>query len=189
MVAGFGVGLAYYGMPLGLSSLPFNLYMSVALNALCDSLSSLILLFVIGKPRRKVSMIGLCLFSGICNVMSIFLRVKGLRMGFELFSFFSNCMAFNDLLVYTMELFPTSIRNSDLSIMQEAILLGGLLGPVMAAVGRKNGFMSYGVFGVTILFCGLFVVWLPETKGTVLCDTVEDEEGKYGVNSNCVDYA
>ncbi|GFP86729.1 organic cation/carnitine transporter 3 [Phtheirospermum japonicum] len=176
-------------MPLGLSSLPFNLYMSVALNALCDSLSSLILLFVIEKLRRKVSVIGFCLFSGICNMMSIFVRVKGLRMGFELFHFFSDCMAFNVLLVYTMELFPTSIRNLALSIMREEILLDGLLDPVMAAVSKKNGFMSYGVFGVTILFCGLFVVWLPETKGTVLCDTVEDEEGKNGFNRNGVDYA
>ncbi|CAA0818528.1 Organic cation/carnitine transporter 3 [Striga hermonthica] len=171
-------------MPLGLGSLHFNLYISVGLNALSGLLSNMALLFVIGRMRRKVFMGGLCLLSGICNLAGVFVGLKGWKIGMELLSFFWACMAFNVLLVYVMEMFPTCVRNSAVSVVREAILLGGFLGPVVVEVGRAtakgNGFIPYGVFGVTILVCGLFVLWLPETKGRVLFDTMEEEENYRG---------
>ncbi|GER48101.1 organic cation/carnitine transporter 3 [Striga asiatica] len=180
-VAGFAVGLAYYGMPLGLGSLHFNLYISVGLNALSGLLSNVALLFVIGRMRRKVLMGGLCLLSGVCNLAGVFVGLKGWKMGMELLSFFWAGMAFNVLLVYVMEMFPTCVRNSAVSVVREAILLGGFLGPVVVDVGPTgNGFFPYGIFGVTILVCGLFVLWLPETKGRVLFDTMDEEEDYRG---------
>ncbi|CAA0836559.1 Organic cation/carnitine transporter 3 [Striga hermonthica] len=169
MVAGFGVGLAYYGMPLGLGSLPVNLYLSVGMNALFGLLSSATLLPMIGRMRRKALMVLLCVLSGVCNMVGVVLVGSNgwLKMGLELLSFFGANMAFDVLLVYVLELFPTCVRNSAVSMVREAILLGGFLGPVVVAAAANvgKGFMSYGVFGVTILTCGLFVVWMPETKG------------------------
>ncbi|CAA0814559.1 Organic cation/carnitine transporter 2 [Striga hermonthica] len=87
-VAGFAVGLAYYGIPLGLGSLHFNLYISVGLNALSGLLSNLTLLFVIGKMRQKVLMGGLCLLSGICNLAGVFVWLKGWKIGMVLLFYF-----------------------------------------------------------------------------------------------------
>ncbi|CAA0835501.1 Organic cation/carnitine transporter 3 [Striga hermonthica] len=181
-VAGFGIGLAYYGMPLGLGSLPVNLYLSVGMNALSGLLSSAALLPVIGRMRRKVLMVGLCVLSGVCNVVGVVLVGPDgwLKMGLELLSFFGAGMAFDVIFVYVLELFPTCVRNSAVSVVREALLLGGFLGPLVVAANREKGFVSYGVFGVTILVCGLFVVWLPETKGRVLYDTMEEEEEETG---------
>ncbi|KAK6154560.1 hypothetical protein DH2020_008808 [Rehmannia glutinosa] len=184
MLVGFSIGMAYYGMPFGLGNLSFNLYLSVTLNALSESLSSSILFFLIGKMTRKGSVVVLALLSGICNVMSVLVKLKGLQMGIELLSFFCACMAFDVLLIYTLELFPTCVRNSAVSMMREATLFGGFIGPLLVEVGRKNGLLSYGLFGTTIILCGLFVVWLPETKGRVLFDTMEEAERKDGEVNN-----
>ncbi|KAL0443109.1 UNVERIFIED_CONTAM: Organic cation/carnitine transporter 3 [Sesamum latifolium] len=179
MVVGFGIGIIYYGMPLGLGNLSFDLYLSVTLNAISEFPASLLTFLLIGKLDRKGSVLGLSLFSGVCSVCCVLVRWKVLQIILELLSFFSACTAFDIVLIYTLELFPTCVRNSAVAMVRQALVLGGALSPVLVAAGRKNGLlMSYGVFGVTISICGLFVVCLPETRGRVLSDTIEEEERK-----------
>lgn len=63
------------------------------------------------------------------------------------------------------------------SLVRQAVVLGGAVSPVLMAAGRKNGpVVSYGVFGVTISMCGACVAFLPETRGRALCDTMEEQE-------------
>ena len=59
MVIDFGIGMVYYGMPLGLGNLPFNLYLSVTFNALSEITSSLFTILLIRKLNRNF----LCLLS------------------------------------------------------------------------------------------------------------------------------
>ncbi|KAL0443110.1 UNVERIFIED_CONTAM: Organic cation/carnitine transporter 3 [Sesamum latifolium] len=179
MVVGFGHGVIYYGMPLGLGNLSFNLYLSVTLNALSEFPASLLAFILIAKLNRKGSVLGLSLLSGVCSVCCVLVRWKALQIVLELMSYLSACTAFDIVSIYTLELFPTCVRNSAVAMARQSLVLGGALGSVLAAVGRKKGLLlSYGVFGVTISICTLFVVCLPETKGRVLCDTMEEEERK-----------
>ncbi|KAL0353366.1 UNVERIFIED_CONTAM: Organic cation/carnitine transporter 3 [Sesamum angustifolium] len=147
--------------------------------------ASLLTFLLIGKLDRKGSVLGLSLFSGVCSVCCVLVRWKVLQIILELMSFFSACTAFDIVLIFTLELFPTCVRNSAVAMVRQALVLGGALSPVLVAAGRKNGLlMSYGVFGVTISICGLFVVFLPETRGRFLSDTMEEEEHKnaaYGI--------
>lgn len=170
----------------------FNLYLNVTLNALSELPASLASFFLIGKINRKDSVFGFCILSGVCSVMccvlmnmpsmsngeSGWISIGSLQIGAETVSFFSVCTAFDVLLIYTLELFPTCVRNSAMSMVRQAIVLGGVFSPVLVAAGRRNGVLSYGVFGVTIVFCGLFVAFLPETKGSSICDTMAEEEHK-----------
>ncbi|GFP81664.1 organic cation/carnitine transporter 3 [Phtheirospermum japonicum] len=179
MVVGFGMGMIYYGMPLGLGSLSFDLYLSVTLNALSEFPASLVTFLLIGKLGRRGFIFGLALLSGICSVCCVLVKWEVMQIALELVSFFSACTAFDVILIYTLELFPTCVRNSAVSMVRQALVFGGALSPVLIAAGRKNnGLLSYGVFGVTISVCGLFVVFLPETRGKAMCDTMEEEERK-----------
>ncbi|XP_009627799.1 organic cation/carnitine transporter 3-like [Nicotiana tomentosiformis] len=181
MLIGFGVGLVYYGMPLGVGNLPFNLYFSVTLNALSELPASMVTFFLIGKLTRKKSLLGFAILSGICSIGCAIVKdnsFKELQMGFELVSFFSACTSFNVLLIYTVELFPTCVRNSAVSMVRQALVLGGAFSPILVAFGRNNRWFSYGVFGMSIGICGLFVLCLPETKGRTLSDTMDEEEYK-----------
>ncbi|XLS48857.1 hypothetical protein HN51_023215, partial [Arachis hypogaea] len=77
-----------------------------------------------------------------------------------------------ELVIYGTELFPTCVRNSALSLVRQAGVLGGTLCPMLVAIGRGNKFLCYGVFGLAIGCSGLFLVCLPETKGKAFCDTI-----------------
>ncbi|KAK7256999.1 hypothetical protein RIF29_30653 [Crotalaria pallida] len=181
MSMGFGVGLVYYGMPLGLGNLSFNLYLSVTFNALCELPSALLTFTLIDKINRRSSLLFFTILSGVFSVMSIMelgdIWTK-MQIGFELISFFSACTACDIYLIYTTELFPTCVRNSALSVARQALVFGGSFSPLLVGAGRVHKFLCYGVFGLVIGCSGLFGVLLPETKGRPLCDTMDEEENK-----------
>ncbi|XP_030455299.2 organic cation/carnitine transporter 3-like [Syzygium oleosum] len=182
MLVGFGMGMVYYGMPLGVGNLDFDIYSSVTLNALAELPSTLVTFLLIGKLNRRSLLLFFTTLSGFCSVMCI---LEGqvwqkLQIGLELVSFFSGCTALDVLLIYTLELFPTCVRNSAMSMVRQAVVFGGVFSPLLvAAAGRTgNRVVSYGVFGLVIGCCGLFVMCLPETRGGNLCDTMDEEERK-----------
>ncbi|KAI3997033.1 hypothetical protein MKX01_021309 [Papaver californicum] len=188
MVVSFGVGMMYYGIPLGVGNLASSLYLSVTLNALSELPSSLITYFLIARLKRRSSMLFFTMLSGICSIMCVIIHEgqQGLRICVELLSFFSTCTAFDVLLIYTLELFPTCVRNSALSMVRQALVFGGIFSPILIAAERgvdDNGFLSYGVFGLVICVCGLFTVCLPETRGEIICDTMDEEEQKAKISS------
>jgi hypothetical protein len=180
MALGFGIGVVYYGMPLGLGNLSFNIYLSVTFNALSELPSSLVTFFSIDKVRRRIALPMFCILSGVLSIMS---SIEGkiwskIQIWFELISFFSACTSLNIYLIYTTELFPTCVRNSALSMARLSMVFGGAFSPLLVSAGREQKFLCYGVFGLAIGFSGVFGVFLPETKGRVLCDTMDEEENK-----------
>ncbi|XP_020093071.1 organic cation/carnitine transporter 2-like [Ananas comosus] len=186
MIVGFGVGIVYYGMPLNVGNLGSNLYLSVTFNALAELPSSLVTFLLIGKLNRRGSVILFAAVSGACSVACVYIASPAwARMAVEVVSFFSACTAFNITLIFAIELFPTCVRNSAISMAREAIVLGGALAPLLVAEGRKRGlFVSFGVFGLAIGCCGLFAACLPETRGRSICDTLEEEEHKQTIDSS-----
>lgn len=181
MILGFGVGLVYYGVPLGVGNLDFDIYLSTALNALVELPAAIITFIIIGKSKRRIAVLGfsmLCAISSLMCALTSSSRWKGLQVAMELMSFFSVCTVIDVLLIYTLELFPTCIRNSAVTIARQMVIFGGATSPLLVAIGRGKGAISYSVFGLTIGICGLFVGCLPETRGETLCDTMDEEESK-----------
>ncbi|CAK7326033.1 unnamed protein product [Dovyalis caffra] len=178
MVIGFGIGMVYFGMPLGVGNMGFNIYLGALFNALLEVPSYFITFFVIDRCNRKGALLGFSILSGIFSILCFVVGDfrKEIKMGLELASLFGACMAYNVLLIYTTELFPTRIRNSATSMVRQALAFGAVFSPSLISAGKINGFLSYGVFGIVISLCGLFATCLPETQGSMLYDTVDEQE-------------
>uniref|UniRef100_A0A0E0DH50 H(+)/Pi cotransporter n=1 Tax=Oryza meridionalis TaxID=40149 RepID=A0A0E0DH50_9ORYZ len=181
--ATFGVGVVYYGMPLSVGSLSSDLYLSVAYNAAAELPSSVLSWLLMGRFNRRSSLVALTAASGLCSLACVVIPDpeagaggSRLRLAAELASFFASCAAYDVLLMYSIELFPTSVRNSAVGLVRQAGVLGGVVAPMLVALGRERSYWSFGVFGLTVGCLGLFVTCLPETKGRRLSDTMEDEE-------------
>ncbi|CAL4986610.1 unnamed protein product [Urochloa decumbens] len=154
MAASFGVGMLYFGMPLNVGSLGSDLYLSVTYNALAELPSTALAWVLVGRADRRGSVAA------------------------EVLSFFASCAALDVVLVYATELFPTSVRNSAVGLVRQAVVLGGASAPVLIALGRQRGsFWSFGVFGIAIGCSGLFVACLPETRGKSVSDTMDEGGG------------
>lgn len=178
MGAAFGIGLAYYGLLLGVGNLDSNIYLSLTFNALLEIPAYFLSFFVIEKWKRTSSMLAFCIVSGICSIICGIIGngQKVLQFGPELASFFTVCVAFNVLLIYVTELFPTSVRNSSASMVRQAVSFGAAFSPMLISAGRQNGLVSFGAFGLFVLCSGGFLACLPETKGVPLCETLDEQE-------------
>ena len=179
------IGVVYYGMPLALANLPFNLYLSCTLNALSELPASFITFVLIDKLNRKCSLIGLTIMSGIHSVLVAIVQdfyhgrlMMGLQIGLEIISFLSACAAVDIMLIYTIELFPTCVRNSAVFMVRKALVSGAIFSSPLVAAGSTSPFLTFGVFGLVIGVSGLFACGLPETRGVALSDTMEEEEDK-----------
>ena len=178
MLTGFGIGIVYYSMPLAVGNLGFNIYLSVAFNALAEIPSYIIFSFIVSKWSRKGSLLAFTTLGGICSIMCIMNWKEVVLIGLELVSYFSACTAFIMLMIYTLELFPTYVRNGASSMVRQAPVFGAVFSPILISAGRSNKVLSYGVFGLVILCSSVFVFCLPETRGVAPSDTMDEQEEK-----------
>ncbi|GAB2276270.1 hypothetical protein Dimus_011001 [Dionaea muscipula] len=193
MTTGFGIGMIYFGTSLGVGKLGFNLYLSVAMNALLELPACVMSYFLLNHIGRKSAILVLTVVCGVCSLgCAIVPRdMEGLKILLEITSFFNACTAFDVFVIYMVELFPTCVRNTAMAMARQALTLGGAISPVViAAFGQGDSQLQYVVFGLGIAFCGLFVIWLPETSGESMSDTMEEEEYRQKIRkSGCLNVA
>ncbi|KAL5733435.1 hypothetical protein ACOSQ2_033127 [Xanthoceras sorbifolium] len=119
------------------------------------------------------------MFNGLLEIPLIFgQKLKMVQITLSLSTFPCVDTAFDIILKYSIELFPTCIRNFAASLARQAMTFGAVLGSLLISAGRNNPYLSYGVFGLIIIFCGFFELILPETRCTSLCDTMDQQEQK-----------
>ncbi|KAL5062232.1 hypothetical protein RYX36_023969 [Vicia faba] len=179
MILSFGIGMVYFGMPLAVGNLGFNIYLSVVFSASME-FPSYVATYFLENYKRKPSILVFSVLSGICCVMCAVIehRVPVAKVVLAMVAFFGCCTAYNVFLIYTIELFPTCVRNTTTSLVRQAIMFGCIFCPFLISAGRKNNIFSYGVFGVVIMLSNITLLYLPETIGIVLCDTMEQQEKK-----------
>uniref|UniRef100_A0A7N0TS75 Major facilitator superfamily (MFS) profile domain-containing protein n=1 Tax=Kalanchoe fedtschenkoi TaxID=63787 RepID=A0A7N0TS75_KALFE len=174
-----GIGVVYFGIPLGVGNLGFDIYLSSVLNALIEIPSFVITIFLVERYSRRGSLLLFCTVSGGLSVGCAMISevAAWVRVVVEMGAFVTGCVACNVVSIYTTELFPVKVRNTAVAVMWEAIMLGAVLAPVFVKLGKQHIFLSYGVFGVVIVTFGLFAVVLPETKD-MGADLLVCEEGE-----------
>lgn len=183
MVLGLGIGMVYFGMPLAVGNLGFNIYLAVVFNALME-IPSCVATYFLENYRRKPSILSFSVASGICCILCVVVdTVQVAKVGLSLVAFFCAVTAYNVFLIYIIELFPTSVRNTTTSLVRQAIVFGNIFSPFLISAGRKNDIFSYGVFGVVIMSACLTLVCLPETRGIALCDTMDQQEEKDNISA------
>ncbi|KAG9132117.1 hypothetical protein Leryth_027666 [Lithospermum erythrorhizon] len=177
----FGIGLVYYGVAFSVGNLDFDLYWGATFNYSLQIVTFLIIFSTVTKLKRRTTLLLLTTISGIsCIVLCTNLGKQLFEVGMELLAFFGASTAFSLLLIYTAELFPTCARNSAVAIVWQALILGGVVSPVLIAAAGENSLISYGVFGISVIATGFIVILLPETIGvkSSVDDCMEDTVGK-----------
>lgn len=76
--------------------------------------------------------------------------------------------------LYAAEIFPTELRGSGIGSSSMFSRFGGILAPIIGGyLGGINLIIPIIIFTVLSFLAGFVTLFLPETKGRILPDTVE----------------
>ncbi|XP_010993061.1 solute carrier family 22 member 11 isoform X3 [Camelus dromedarius] len=85
------------------------------------------------------------------------------------------------LMVYKPELFPTSLRMTAEGFLHSATWLGSVMGPLIRMTRQVLPLLPAISYGVLPTASSLIVLFLPETRGLPLPDTIQDLERQRSV--------
>lgn len=80
--------------------------------------------------------------------------------------------------LYTMELFPTTLRQTGIGFTNMMMRLGAVVAPMALMIKDFVSFLPTVIFGVAPMLFGLSVFLLPETLNVTLPDSIDQVEGR-----------
>ncbi|KAL2496220.1 Organic cation/carnitine transporter 4 [Forsythia ovata] len=173
----FLCSVVYYGLSLNVVNLGTNLYLNVLLNAVAEMPAFFLTAILLDKFGRKPLAIGTQWFSGVFCIVGSLLKGYGtwkiFRMVCGIMGIFGMAGTYNLLFVYTVELFPTVVRNAALGCATQAAQMGAILSPFVVVMGNGIPFVVFGVCGIA---GGILAFYLPETLNKPLYDTMAGME-------------
>ncbi|XP_055889284.1 organic cation transporter protein-like [Biomphalaria glabrata] len=186
--------MVYYGLSLNVGNLSGDLYLNFFLSGVVELLSYFLCLIFLDKAGRKLLQCLFMLTAGaacVCTLFPVLYGTKDLSwitLVLSLVGKFGSSAAFAIIYIYTVELFPTVMRNSGLGLCSVMARVGGILAPYIADIGQViSGDMAVVlpllIFGGACVFAGLLALLLPETANKMLPDTVEDAKN-FGRKNN-----
>ncbi len=79
--------------------------------------------------------------------------------------------------LHAAEIFPTVLRSTGLSTSSICGRIGSMLAPVLGReLGKVSPMATILIFAALSFLAGIFTLWLPETKGRKMPDTVQEAE-------------
>ncbi|XP_077864426.1 organic cation transporter protein-like [Saccoglossus kowalevskii] len=174
--------LVYYGISFDTSSLGGNAYLNVLFAGAVEIpayISGMILMDVPRIGRRRSLLIAWGLVGVACSVLAFIPTCGGnyrVRLALVLLGKFGITCAFGMVRVYAAEIFPTPLRSEGLAMCSVCAYTGGILAPQLILMGELWKPLPKLIYGITSIIAGILVIYLPETRGKQLSETIEKAE-------------
>lgn len=169
--------LVYYGLSLSTSDLGSNVYIAFFISGAVE-----IPAYFIGVPMME-SRLGrrystsLCeLLGGIACLMTIFLPLGVWKTGIAMIGKFGISASFSLVYIYAAEVIPTPLRSVGVGVCSTAARVGGILSPLILLLDEVWQPLPLIIFGSSAIIGGLLVLLLPESRGKMLPETIEEGE-------------
>ncbi|XP_030075551.1 solute carrier family 22 member 6-A [Microcaecilia unicolor] len=176
--AWFSTSFCYYGLFLDLQNFGIDIYMMQ------------IIFGVIDIPAKLITTASLCYFgrhrtlstssflASLVILADIFVPkdMKILRISLAVFG--KGCIAscFSSITLFSSELYPTTIRQTGLSLGHTMARMGAALSPIMKMTSVYMSSLPFIIYGAAALLGALFSYCLPETKDQPLPETIQEVE-------------
>jgi len=174
----FTNNLVYYGLTFNLGKLvPGNLHMNMMVSGALEILAYTVAIFAFLKLGRRFSLSSFMAFAGVALLLTQATDNQTAKTVLAQLGKFAITASFAMVWQYGAEIFPTQVRNIGLGSSSFVSRLGSISAPF---IGRELGALSPLVpsliFGITPILGSMLTLLLPETKGRVLPDTIQEGE-------------
>ncbi|OPJ87920.1 organic cation/carnitine transporter 2-like [Patagioenas fasciata] len=169
------ISVGYFGLSLDTPNLHGDVYMNCFLSAVIEVPAYVISWLLLRNLPRRYSMAA-ALFLGGCVLLFVQLvpsHIRALSILLVMLGKFGITSAFAMVYVYTAELYPTVVRNMGVGASSMASRLGSILSPYFVYLGAYDRFLPYILMGSLTVLSGILTLFLPESYGMPLPDTIE----------------
>ncbi|XP_045518256.1 organic cation transporter-like protein [Pieris brassicae] len=169
------VGLTFYGFNQYISQTSPDPFVTVAAAGAIQIPSNIISIWLIKRFGRKLTIALTFILGGIC-VLLLGVVPKTYAITLTLGTLGVSCTAIvaASIYIYTSELFPTVVRNMSMGACSMCMRIGSMIAPFISNLALTVPWLPTVVFGFAAIAASAMCLFLPETKGTTLPDSLED---------------
>uniref|UniRef100_A0A182WEZ8 Major facilitator superfamily (MFS) profile domain-containing protein n=1 Tax=Anopheles minimus TaxID=112268 RepID=A0A182WEZ8_9DIPT len=169
--------MVYFGLSLNSVSLSGNKYLNFILVSLIELPGFFLMQLILDRVGRKKTLFATLVLSGLFCIISVFIAgidAPALNLTLFLLSKLSITMAFGTLYIYTVEMFPTNLRQSLLSTCSMFGRIGSMIAPQTPLLAKFWTPLPMILFGCLGISSGIAALKFPETLNNELPNTLEE---------------
>ncbi|RWS29214.1 solute carrier family 22 member 6-like protein, partial [Leptotrombidium deliense] len=187
----FLVSSAFVGSNVYSSTLSKHPFFLISANSLIDIISAIAVARLADKFGRKKVTFYNCFLCFIFFSSTVFLKKSEQYLMID-YSFITDdskiflvafflarltlTAVFNIKLLYGPEVYPTAVRNRAVAVRMAIGSIGCFISPLIVGLRFLNQTVCLLIFGIFIALAGIIMIFLPETKGKQLPETLDDTE-------------
>ncbi|KAJ0183341.1 hypothetical protein K1T71_001317 [Dendrolimus kikuchii] len=166
----------FFGVNQYIGRLQGNLYVNVMLSAACLAPGLVLVVLATLYCRRKISVVTSFIVAAVSLLITIALPkdAPSAILAFAIIGQIGAYTSFVQIYLYTSEIFPTVIRNSALGFASVFARVGGFIAPFV--VNIEIEWVSVLIFSSLAFCAAILCYFLPETRDTVLLNTIDETE-------------
>lgn len=175
----FVISGAYYGLSWSTgSSLSGDPVLNHVLSGAVEVPGYVFLLLTLNRFGRKKILAGNLIFAGTTLLLSLVVSqdISWLVTTLTMLGKMSITASYGTIYLFSVEQFPTVIRNVALGAASMSARVGGVSAPYLIYLSQFWKPLPILIFGVTAFVGGLLSTFLPETYNTQLPETLADGE-------------
>ncbi|XP_071511134.1 organic cation transporter protein-like [Diadema antillarum] len=168
--------LVYFGVSLSTGSLGVNVYIAFAIAGAVEIPACFGVIHPIDYFGRRPSYMACMFIAGIALLATIFIPLGVGRACVAMVGKFAITSSFSIVYLHAVEIVPTPVRNEALGACTLFSNMANILGPQIIALRSVWDPLPLVIFGSLSIIAGIVSVFLPETRGKKIPETIEEGE-------------
>ncbi|XP_023843969.1 solute carrier family 22 member 6 [Salvelinus sp. IW2-2015] len=172
----FSTSFAYYGLSMDLQKFGVDIYLIQVIFGAVDIPAKVVVTVSMSIFGRRPSQCAALILSGVTILINILVPYEKQTVRTTLAVLGKGCLAasFNCCYLYSGELYPTVIRQNGMGWVSMMARVGAMVAPMVLLLGEAVPWLPGFIYGVAPILSGVVAIYLPETLGAPLPDTIQD---------------
>ncbi|KAF7205738.1 solute carrier family 22 member 6 [Nothobranchius furzeri] len=177
-VVWLSTSFAYYGLAMDLQKFGVDIYLIQVIFGAVDIPAKVVITVCMSYVGRRPSQSGALVIAGITILINILVPYDKQTIRTCLAVVGKGCLAasFNCCYLYSGELYPTILRQNGMGWVSMMARVGAMVAPMVLLTGDHVPWLPGLIYGGAPILSGIAAIFLPETLGMHLPDTVQDVE-------------
>ncbi|XP_051903651.1 solute carrier family 22 member 5-like [Hippocampus zosterae] len=170
------ITMSYLAMSLNTSNLHGDAYLNCFLSAAVEIPAYIITWLMFRRFPRRLTMAGWLFSAGFFLLVNQVIQadLHWVAVSLEMMGKFCLTAAFSHVYAYSVELYPTVLRNTAMGACSMVARIGSILAPYIIYLRSYSPSLPYILMGILIAMASLLSLLLPESYGMPLPETPAD---------------